>query len=170
MKQHVHMFESFVSDEGPSYRDGGLHRKSDLDESASQEKIIAQQASSLLNELTMFSTTKLKKFMKPEVRSSLGQSKVLTDYLADREVSMEDFEALLDALSKFSFIPVEEKAKVDQDGDGDTDFVDAKIAQYQAGGIKKDIAIAKAKLFAKKNNIKDSKAPQNPKAKSSKRG
>lgn len=169
MKQHVHMFESFVSYEGPSYRDGGLHRKSDLDESASQEKIIAQQASSLLNELTMFST-KLKKFMKPEVRSSLGQSKVMKEYLPGREVSMKDFEFLLDVLSKFAFGPVEEKTKVDQDGDGDTDFVDAKIAQYQAGGIKKDIAIAKAKLFAKKNNIKDSKAPQNPKAKSSKRG
>jgi hypothetical protein len=63
-----------------------------------------------------------------------------------------------------------EEKKVDQDGDGDTDFVDAKVAQYKAGGIRKDIAIAKAKLFAKKNNIKDSKTHQNPNAKSSKRG
>lgn len=49
-----------------------------------------------------------------------------------------------------------EKKKIDQDGDGDTDFVDAKIAQYQKGGIEKGKAIAKAKMFAKKNNIKDS--------------
>ena len=51
---------------------------------------------------------------------------------------------------------IEKKKKVDQDGDGDTDFVDAKVAQYQKGGIKKGQAIAKAKMFAKKNNIKDS--------------
>ena len=47
------------------------------------------------------------------------------------------------------------KKKVDQDGDGDTDFVDAKIAQYKKGGIPKDKAIQKGKMFAKKNNIKD---------------
>ena len=51
---------------------------------------------------------------------------------------------------------IEKKKKVDQDGDGDTDFVDAKIAQYQKGGMTKGQAIAKAKQFAKKNNIKDS--------------
>ena len=51
---------------------------------------------------------------------------------------------------------INEKKKIDQDGDGDTDFVDAKIAQYSKGGIPKDKAIAKAKMFAKKNNIKDS--------------
>ena len=50
---------------------------------------------------------------------------------------------------------INEKKKIDQDGDGDTDFVDAKIAQYSKGGIPKDKAIAKAKMFAKKNNIKD---------------
>ena len=46
--------------------------------------------------------------------------------------------------------------KIDQDGDGDTDFVDAKIAQYTKGGIPKPAAIKKAKIFAKKNGIKDS--------------
>ena len=49
-----------------------------------------------------------------------------------------------------------DRSKADQDGDGDTDYVDAKVAQYQKGGIKKGQAIAKAKMFAKKNNIKDS--------------
>jgi hypothetical protein len=57
-----------------------------------------------------------------------------------------------------------EKKKIDQDGDGDTDFVDAKIAQYKAGGIPKEKAIKKAKMFATKNQINDSKT-EKPKAK-----
>ena len=52
-------------------------------------------------------------------------------------------------------MPIKKK-KVDQDGDSDTDFIDAKVAQYQKGGMTKGQAIAKAKQFAKKNNIKDS--------------
>jgi hypothetical protein len=55
----------------------------------------------------------------------------------------------------FDNMPIKKK-KVDQDGDGDTDFIDAKVAQYQKGGMTKGQAIAKAKQFAKKNNIKDS--------------
>lgn len=57
------------------------------------------------------------------------------------------------------------KKKVDQDGDGDTDFVDAKIAQYSKGGVPKDKAIKKAKMFAKKNNIKDDTAKPSGKIK-----
>ncbi|MFM7851241.1 MAG: hypothetical protein ACKO96_04820, partial [Flammeovirgaceae bacterium] len=64
----------------------------------------------------------------------------------------------LKILAKMSFRTYEKK-KVDQDGDGDTDFVDAKIAQYKKGGIPKEKAISKAKMFAKKNNVKDSKNP-----------
>ena len=55
----------------------------------------------------------------------------------------------------FDNMPIKKK-KVDQDADGDTDFIDAKVAQYQKGGMTKGQAIAKAKQFAKKNNIKDS--------------
>ena len=66
----------------------------------------------------------------------------------------ENFEKAFDNV--YGANPLIEKAKVDQDGDGDTDYVDAKVAQYQKGGIKKGQAIAKAKMFAKKNNIKDS--------------
>jgi hypothetical protein len=55
----------------------------------------------------------------------------------------------------FDNMPIKKK-KVDQDWDGDTDFIDAKVAQYQKGGMTKGQAIAKAKQFAKKNNIKDS--------------
>ena len=61
----------------------------------------------------------------------------------------EKFEKAFDAM------PIKKK-KVDQDGDSDTDFIDAKVAQYQKGGLTKGQAIAKAKQFAKKNNIKDS--------------
>ena len=61
----------------------------------------------------------------------------------------EKFEKAFDAM------PIKKK-KVDQDGDSDTDFIDAKVAQYQKGAMTKGQAIAKAKQFAKKNNIKDS--------------
>ena len=39
------------------------------------------------------------------------------------------------------------KAKRDQDGDGDTDFADAKIAQYNAGGVPKGRAVAMSRKF-----------------------
>jgi len=41
------------------------------------------------------------------------------------------------------------RVKKDQDEDGDNDFVDAKIAQYIAGGMSKDEAIKKARKFNK---------------------
>jgi len=41
------------------------------------------------------------------------------------------------------------KKKKDQDGDGDTDFADAKIAQYTAGGVPKKKAIVMSKKFNK---------------------
>lgn len=60
--------------------------------------------------------------------------------------------------SAYNYVMESKKSKkIDQDGDGDTDFVDAKIAQYKAGGIPKDKAVKKAKAFAKKNMIVDSK-------------
>jgi hypothetical protein len=43
-----------------------------------------------------------------------------------------------------------EGKKKDQDGDGDNDFADAKIAQYMAGGMSKADAIKKAKRFNKR--------------------
>jgi len=39
--------------------------------------------------------------------------------------------------------------KMDQDGDGDSDFADAKIAQYKAGGMDKKKAVAKSRKFNK---------------------
>lgn len=62
-----------------------------------------------------------------------------------------DFERQFDAIVE----KLQTRKKIDQDGDGDTDFVDAKIAQYKKGGIPPKKAIAKAKVFAKKNNIPD---------------
>lgn len=44
---------------------------------------------------------------------------------------------------------VKSKKKKDQDGDGDSDFADAKIAQYQAGGIPKKKATAMSRKFNK---------------------
>jgi hypothetical protein len=41
------------------------------------------------------------------------------------------------------------KKKADKDGDGDTDFADAKIAQYTAGGVEKKKAVALSRKFNK---------------------
>jgi hypothetical protein len=43
--------------------------------------------------------------------------------------------------------PVKKKAKRDQDGDGDTDFADAKIAQYKAGGLSQEKAVKMSRKF-----------------------
>jgi hypothetical protein len=39
--------------------------------------------------------------------------------------------------------------KIDQDGDGDSDFADAKMAQYKAGGMDKKKAFKKSRKFNK---------------------
>jgi DNA polymerase I-like protein with 3'-5' exonuclease and polymerase domains len=53
--------------------------------------------------------------------------------------------------SKKKAAPVKKKAgkKMDQDGDGDSDFADAKIAQYTAGGIDKAKAMSMSRKFNK---------------------
>jgi hypothetical protein len=45
---------------------------------------------------------------------------------------------------------INETKKIDQDKDGDNDFIDAKIAQYIAGGMTREEAIRKARKFNKK--------------------
>lgn len=45
---------------------------------------------------------------------------------------------------------INETKKIDQDKDGDNDFVDAKIARYIAGGMTREEAIKKASKFNKK--------------------
>ena len=76
-----------------------------------------------------------------------------------------DFEKVFDQIAE----KLQAAKKIDQDGDGDTDFVDAKIAQYKKGGIPKEKAVAKAKAFAKKNNIPDTKG-EKQKVKAKKKG
>lgn len=39
--------------------------------------------------------------------------------------------------------------KIDQDGDDDSDFADAKMAQYKAGGMNKKKAFQKSRKFNK---------------------
>ena len=50
-----------------------------------------------------------------------------------------------------------ERNKIDRDGDGDNDFDDARIARMVAGGVPSKEAIAKVKknLLGKKNQKKD---------------
>jgi hypothetical protein len=53
--------------------------------------------------------------------------------------------------SKKKAAPAKKKAakKKDQDGDGDMDFADAKVAQYAAGGMDKGKAVAMSRKFNK---------------------
>ena len=53
--------------------------------------------------------------------------------------------------SKKKAAPIKKKAgkKMDHDGDGDSDFADAKIAQYTAGGVDKAKAMSMSRKFNK---------------------
>jgi hypothetical protein len=88
------------------------------------------------------SSNKIKKVVNSVIKlpnESLNQNHV---------VNFERFEKIFEQVIK-------EKKKIDQDGDGDKDFIDAKIAQYMKGGMTRSQAISKAKEFAKKNGIKE---------------
>jgi hypothetical protein len=54
------------------------------------------------------------------------------------------------AIKTFESFLNENKKKKDNDEDGDTDFADAKIAQYIAGGMSKAEAIKKSRKFNKR--------------------
>jgi hypothetical protein len=60
------------------------------------------------------------------------------DPFAERDVFVKTFESY-----------VNEAKKKDQDEDGDSDFADAKIAQYMAGGMTREEAIKKSRKFNK---------------------
>lgn len=168
MKQHVQMFESFVSHEGPSFRGsswgsdrpesgeygsrGKMSSHQEEDEFA-DKRVIAAKTAKLIGELTRLSTNF--NMNEPDVRSN--SAPFMQKYLSGRGVSEDEAETFLKILAKLTFGNTSEKKKIDQDGDGDTDFVDAKIAQYKKGGMPKAKAISSAKMFAKKNNIKDVK-------------
>ena len=158
MKSHVMLFESF--EQGELFPQSYPKREE-------TSKVAAAKAYKIIGDLTI-AASRINDLPKID---QAAMKEYMTKYLDSRGVDEADSDIFIEVLRKIGFASsVREKKAVDQDGDGDTDFVDAKVAQYKAGGIRKDIAIAKAKLFAKKNNIKDSKTPQNPKAKSSKRG
>ena len=60
------------------------------------------------------------------------------DPFAEKDVFVKTFESYIN-----------EAKKKDQDDDGDSDFADAKIAQYMAGGMSKEEAIKKSRKFNK---------------------
>lgn len=142
MKQHVQMFESFMdferSDRG--MEDSGARRAT-----AAKTSMLIGELTRIANEFDVSS---------PDVK--MGAMPFLSKYLTSRGVDEDEIETFVKVLGRLSF-RANEKKKIDQDGDGDTDFVDAKIAQYKKGGMPKSQAISKAKVFAKKNNIKDAK-------------
>lgn len=61
-----------------------------------------------------------------------------SDPFAERDTFVKTFESYIN-----------EAKKKDQDGDGDEDFADAKVAQYIAGGMTKEEAIKKSRKFNK---------------------
>jgi hypothetical protein len=66
-------------------------------------------------------------------------TKMKGDAFAEDEIFVKAFESFIN-----------ETKKIDQDKDGDNDFVDVKIAKYIAGGMTREEAIKKAKKFNKK--------------------
>jgi len=147
------MFESF--EQGELFPNSYAKKGEEASKTAAAKayKIIGDLtiASSRINDLPKIDQVAMKEYMKK--------------YLSSRGVDDSESDAFIEVLRKIGFSSsVREKKKIDQDGDGDTDFVDAKIAQYKAGGISKDQAIKKGKMFAKKNLIADDKN-QKPKAK-----
>jgi hypothetical protein len=148
MKQHIQMFEAFIDRSNPS-----MMSREPFDQEKESERATATKSAVLIGELTRIANkfgdmpSSAKQVMKPFIKK----------YLGGRGVDEDSVETFLEVLSKLSFSSTNEKKKIDQDGDGNTDFVDAKVAQYKAGGIPKDKAIKKAKMFAKKNMIADSK-------------
>lgn len=66
-------------------------------------------------------------------------TKMKSDAFAEDTIFVKAFESFIN-----------ETKKIDQDKDGDNDFIDAKIAQYIAGGMTREEAIKKAKKFNKK--------------------
>ena len=143
MKQHVLMFEGFQ--QGEIFPHAYQRREE-------TSKIAAAKASKIIGELTMTASriNDLPKLDQVETKEYMKK------YLDSRGVDEADSDIFIAVLKKIGFSPsLSEKKKIDQDGDGDTDFVDAKIAQYKKGGIPKEAAIKKAKIFSKKNSIKD---------------
>jgi hypothetical protein len=121
---------------------------------AEPSKVATAKAAKMLGELTMAAS----KFSDAPKLDQAEMKAYVMKYLMARGVDEVEADAFFAALKKLSFnSSIREKKKIDQDGDGDTDFVDAKVAQYKAGGIPKDQAIKKAKMFAKKNLITDKK-------------
>jgi hypothetical protein len=117
-------------------------------------KVAAAKASKIIGELTI-AASRINDLPKPDQAET---KEYMKKYLDSRGVDEADSDIFIDVLKKIGFSSsLSEKKKIDQDGDGDTDFVDAKIAQYTKGGIPKDKAVKKAKVFAKKNMIADSK-------------
>lgn len=148
MKQHVQMFEAFIDHSNPSMMD-----RSKFSQEKESERATATKSAVMLGELTRIAN----KFGDVSAEGKQMMMPFIKKYLGGRGVGEDEVETFLSVLGKLSFASTNEKKKVDQDGDGDTDFVDAKVAQYKAGGIPKDKAIKKAKMFAKKNMISDSK-------------
>lgn len=143
MKQHIQMFESFAD----------YSKQSMMGQEKESERATATRSAVLIGELTRIAN----KFGDMSAEGKRMMMPFIKKYLGGRGVGEDDVETFITVLGKLSFTNANEKKKVDQDGDGDTDFVDAKVAQYKAGGIPKEKAIKKAKMFAKKNMIADSK-------------
>lgn len=75
-------------------------------------------------------------FLKNRVSVSMDKK---MDPFAEADILIKTFESF-----------VNEAKKKDHDEDGDSDFADAKIAQYIAGGMSKEEAIKKSRKFNKK--------------------
>ena len=151
MKRHVALFENFEEAFDDFYSKPDVKSDSFYHKIAKELIELAGQYTESGSQIDMYS----EKYATPSRIRDLQNDLIvrINDTMGEQlaEEFMEESDALLNSYE----ISEAKKKKVDQDGDGDTDFVDAKIAQYKKGGIPKDKAIKKAKLFAKTNNIPD---------------
>lgn len=78
-------------------------------------------------------------------------SKVYTfaQFLFESKKQMKAKEEIAKPKKKAATVKKKAAKKKDQDGDGDMDFADAKIAQYTAGGMDKGKAVAMSRKFNK---------------------
>ena len=143
MKRHICLFENFEEAFDDYIGSSRNKEPQDLD-------------SNLINELIELANQYTDEPINMPVESNIEELQLkLTELVSKYEGPEIGEEFAHEAEQLINSHSLQEKKKLDKDGDGDTDFIDAKITQYEKGGIKKGSAIKKAKVFAKTNNIPD---------------
>ena len=87
------------------------------------------------------------------VATSKDDLQEVADFFLNKMGKVNNHPNIMPFVKTFESYLLTEAKKKDQDGDCDSDFADAKIAQYTAGGMHKKKALAKSRKFNKKAKI-----------------